>query len=219
MNQLYTCILIGAALLINVNSTVFAQNKISAGFNAGAGISSLYGNGYGANKLHAHIGVPVNFEFNKNLEFQATALLSSKGYASSFYKPTERMKLYYMDLVATLKYFPYKIAFIGGGLYASGLLKSQYRYLAYSNDYYGEPDISNIVNKFDYGLNGSIGCQFDNGVGFDFSILFGLQDVLNSNISDTLVGYYGYPYVIPAEANGNNMVISTSFYYLFGKND
>jgi len=197
----------------------FAQDKINAGLIFGAGVSSLHNNGYGANKVHFHAGIPVNFKLNEKFVLQSTVLLSSKGYSSSFFKPAVRMKLHYVDLIATLKYFPVKVLFLGGGLYTGGLISSSYKYLAYSNDYYGEPDISNIVNKFDYGINGSIGCQFDNGFGFEFSLMYGLQNVFNSNMSDTLVGYYGYPYTIPAEAQGKNMVISTSFYYMIGNKD
>src|SRR4030095_7846154 len=159
---------------------VRAQDKINAGINIGAGISSLHGNGYGANKMHAQGGLFVNYNLKEKLKIQAAALLSSKGYASSFYKPSERVQLLYMDLIATLKYTPWKVFFIGGGIYTGGLLSSHYRYLAYSNDYYGDPDISNIVNTFDYGLNGSIGCQFDNGVGFEFSVLYGFQGFFKS---------------------------------------
>ena len=217
MRRSFTFIIIGIFLLVNVITTdAYAQNKLSAGFNVGTGVSSLHDNGYGANKLHIHFGVPLNYKINKNFEIQTTALISSKGYTSSIYKPSERMSFYYLDLVTTLKYIPWKIFFIGSGLYTSGLMYSHYKYLAYSYDYYGEPDVSGIVNKFDYGLNGSFGCQYENGIGFEVSILYGLRDVFNSHISDTLDGYYGAPHIIPAEANGNNVVISTSFYYLFG---
>ena len=195
-----------------------AQSKVNAGLIAGVGISSLNDNNYGANKLNIHIGLPVNFNINKKLDFQTTLQLATMGYSSSFYKPSERLKLYYLDIIPVIKYAPFKIFFLEGGFYAGVLLNSNYRYLAYSNDYYGEPDISNVVNKYDYGFTGGMGCQFDNGIGFKFSVLYGLQNVFNSNISDTLVGYYGHPYVIPSDANGSNMVISTSFYYLFGKN-
>lgn len=206
------------SVLVTSHSVV-AQVKTKVGIKIGAGISSLHGNAYGSNKFHRHIGLPLNFEINKHLEIEGTFLLSNKGYSSSLIHPKEKLNLYYLDYITTLKFTPYKIFFIGGGFYTGGLLYSHYEYLAYSRDYYGEPDLSDILHKLDYGLNGSIGCQFKSGIGFEFSVSYGLQDVFNSNRSDTLVGYSGLPYVVPAESNGKNMVIATSFYYLFGKNN
>ncbi len=194
-----------------------AQNEFSLGFKGGFGVSGLHGNAYGANRLKLHLGLLSGYTINNHLQLQTGLQFAGKGYSTDFIKPNAHMDLVYLDMIMNLKYFPSRCFFIGGGIYSGILLGSQYRYLAYGSDYYGEPDISEMINNFDYGLSGNLGFQFDNGIGMEFSVLYGLNDVFNSHSGDTLVGYYGNPYVIPKQAIGKNLVISTSFYFLFGK--
>ena len=202
-------------LLIHNYSAVLAQNKFEGGPIIGFGVSSFHGSNNQDFSLHDHIGFLLNYKFKDKLILQTSVLHSTKGYTHDLLFPYEKVKLRYIDLIENFIYQPAKTFYIGGGIYTGWLYRSKYRHLVYS-DYFYDSNISGIVHKFDFGLNGSIGIQFENGIEFEISFLYGLQNVFKASSSNALYNGNGITYGIPPEAKGKNTVISTSFCYLFG---
>lgn len=192
-----------------------AMDSPTGGIIAGAGLSTFYDNNYSDSKLYGNIGLAFNFFLKDKWTLFTSGGLAAKGFSDKPYNPDIRIKLQYIDLSALVRYTPANSFYFSGGIYSAFLIKYDYRYLAYSKDYYGEPDISNIVNKLDYGLKGGLGFQFSSGMGIEYQMSFGLRDVFNSGSSQELIGYQNKPYFIPEEAKGKLATYGINLFWLF----
>lgn len=204
-------------LSIFYSNQTFGQGKLQLGPIFGIGISNMHGNYEEDFRPHAHMGILANYKIKDKLNLQPAVLVTTKGYAEHINK--EVTKLNYCDLIVTMKYHLYKVLFVGAGFQAGWLLSAHYKFLDHGTDYYDKINIASAVNKVDYGLNASLGCQFKNGVGVEISVLYGIRDVYNSSSTEPIEGHYDrpVPIYIPQNVKGKNTIISTSFYALFGK--
>jgi hypothetical protein len=194
------------------------QQKFKFGPMLGLGFSSLDERKSNFHHIRLQTGIIISYQIANKLFFQPTVMLTGKGYESDLFlfPGNDRVNLTYCDVSMIFKYNPWNILLVGLGIEGGRLLKANYKYLAYGTDYYDSGNISSAVNKFDYGINGTLGCRFQNGINMEISLMFGLADVFNDNRSDTFHGdSYGYSFHISENAKGQNTVISGTLYYLF----
>jgi len=211
---------IACCLLIFQPVQLSAQNKLQLGPAFGLGICSMHDKSPDDKRLHIHTGIMGNYSISDNFKLQPTLLISTKGFGSDLYSADTRVNLSYIDAIVTLKFYPWKIFYVGFGPQIGYLLLADYSYrYDPSRGTSKSVDIRNITYDFDYGLNGSLGAQFKSGIGLELSVVYGMRPVFNQ-YSDEIVGYTpnnNYPMYIPDAAKGKNLVISVSFYALFAK--
>lgn len=204
-------------IVFGFSSHVLAQKRLQVGPVLGFGFSSLNRDRQNFSKLHLKTGVVGNYSFNDKFNLQPSLLISTKGQNSDLFHPKKSVALTYGDVNLTLKYKPWNILFIGLGIQAGWLISAKYEYLAYGTDYYDRIDISGVVNNFDYGMIGNLGCQFKNGIGMEISITYGFKDVFNGESTDFYDSTYNTTIQIDENLKGQNTVISTAIYYLIGR--
>jgi hypothetical protein len=199
--------------------SIEAQNKFEVGPILGPGISLVYDKGPDDYKSHLEIGIIGSYDINYDFALNAKIIVSTKGFGSIFYTE-EKVNLTYMDAIFSTKYFFSDIPFIGLGTQVGYLAKASYSYeIDQYHEIHKSVGINNITNDFDFGLYGCMGFQFKSGIGIELSILCGLRNIFikNSNEPVDYTSWSGNPKYIPSDAKGKNMVISSSFYALFGK--
>lgn len=204
------------------------QNNFRIGPTLGFGTAFMHNKNRTNRNAHAHIGLIGNYEINKILNLQPSLFLSAKGYGGGsngggFGYDSKEVSLGYIDAIITLKFQPWKIIFIGFGPQVGYLASASYSYQKEAYDpEHKKVKINHITNDWDYGLNGSIGCQFKSGVGIEFAVVYGLRDVFNQHSNEIVDVNYnnnplGHPIYIPEEAKGRNAVFTVSFYALLRK--
>ncbi|HMT27903.1 MAG TPA: porin family protein [Bacteroidia bacterium] len=205
-------------ILLCTFSKSYSQSKIQLGPVVGVGICSIYENNDEDFRIHGHTGIIGNYDINKKFRLQPALVISNKGYWNPNGYYNTRLKLTYLDVIVNMKYFPYKSFFIGAGLQTGYLIRSKYIFLAYGTDYYDTFNINETTNKLDIGISGCMGFQFQNRVGIELSILYGLRNIFNDKSSQHFQSdQYDYPAWISSKVQGKNVVISPSFYYLISR--
>ena len=201
-------------IILLITADCNSQDTIRIGPVFGTGITYIHENDARDFRIHGHVGLLGNINLNKKFHLQPSILLTNKG----FWDPDQRLRLTYLDLTVTTKFFLTNTFFAGIGPQVGWLLSNKYIYLAYGTDYYDTFNIDDALNKFDFGVNSCLCFEFKNRTGLEISLVYGLRDIFNKKSSKRYVSEnYNYPVSISSEVKGKNTVVATTFYYLFGK--
>ena len=184
------------------------------GIKAGANTNTfmLESNGTGSDtkyylkKAGFHVGGVADIAFSSNFSVQPQLLLVSKGGKLEQSGSMADFNFLTIDLPINLLY-NYNGFFIGGGPNLSYGVSGKGDNGTDEFDLYDEdePVIGGVFKRFEFGLNGTMGFRFPNGLTLSSNISCGLSDIVEED--DSMTG----------TLKSNNNYIGFSIGYMFGK--
>lgn len=211
MKYLLTSIIVFVALL---NSQ--AQHKMAFGPSVGLGISAIQYNHSIYNGLGYKMGISSKLKLNNTFFLCPELYLSYKGFTKfdvhlTALHPTPEndysLSLHYLDICLPVKIKIRNTFYFQTGIQAGYLLDASYA--SYS-------DVTDYLEKWDYGLLAGMNWDMPNGLGFSLVANAGIVDI-NSKKLEAPVNDPYYYYETDHLDFGKNILLTGGIHYLFGK--
>ncbi|MDQ3051925.1 MAG: PorT family protein [Bacteroidota bacterium] len=217
--SIYGCIL-SALLLVSgfYSETIIAQSRFQAGPYFGTGIRLLSGNDKADIGFGYRFGVITRVPITKQFSVTPTFTYARKGYNKLEFLILEdeefyRQRLSYLDIFLPLKFQVGEVFTFQVGMQAGFLLDAEFSYKTYGDDRQ-KVNIKNDLHSLDLGFIAGAGFQFMNGVGLEFIINPGLNNIYDKTpplyYDSDMNDFFG------EEFNGKNLMATINLYYLFG---
>ncbi len=217
--SIYGCVLSAFLLVAGLTADpVVAQTRVQAGPYFGTGIRLLSGNDKADIGFGYRFGLITRVPITKQFSIAPTFTYARKGYNKLEFLIIEdeeffRQRLSYLDICIPLKFQVGEVFTFQVGMQAGFLLDGQFSYKIYGGDRQ-KLDIKDDLHSLDLGFIAGAGFQFMNGVGLEFLINPGLNNIYDKTppiyIDSESYESFG------EEFNGKNLLATINLYYLFG---